>query len=132
MIIQDLTANSDFSSNNNTVEENIDVITDELVLTGDCTERASKQWLLDYNSLNCPCERFGRLITIVPWRSDDYVQTLCKMCDEIVSVQVLLSQAKDLALVIGETEQSGFIYAKPWTFRSEPSPSAIDNVLLWD
>lgn len=131
-MIHDLTANQDFREKtiiNWRRMSNDDIEYDELVLTGDVTERSSKRYRINQKYDNPICSCCGNELEIKPWAFDSFTNItdrgICKACvmffDSINTEEMIeWRDMKDL-----NTEY------KPWDFKEEFN-KLTDNVLLWD
>ena len=131
-MVHDLTANLDFTANNDR-ELKIDLDSDylveldlaELVYTGSPFDRHIKRFLNSDEALdNNSCHRCGRKIVEKLWEFSMYdnISSLCPICDKELSEEYSSSVANENKALLNRL----------FKFNDNDFNRPIDNIFLWD
>lgn len=142
-MIQDLTAENDFSNKSNRfgllgnvvsrLRRDLDTTSpeNELVFTGDCHERDTKRFYVDSLTDRSLCDCCGGPLDLIPWHFNNF-DKLCVTCNSYFTKEVIYELFENTQQVIGHFDNGEFQLSKPWTIIDREENNAIDNVLLWD
>lgn len=131
-MVHDLTANSDFTNNNNRelkfdldLEDLRKLDLTELVYTGSPSDRHLKRLLNSYEALdNNFCHRCGRKIIEKLWEFSMYdnILSLCPICDKELSEEYSSSVANE----------NKALFNRLFKFNDNDFNRPTDNIFLWD